>query len=626
MAQIKLTNQTFYNEGKSGASAVVGWDGYYNRVVRYTLLSDSIGASSVSLTFAKNSLANGTAPSLRFYIGTSKTSHANASPDSEYTGSLTLGSDGKTYTGSASIMLLPNTTYYVFVFPAHRDTYGWMYWSTVSGNAIATTSGAAVSAFSCSNGTLATPLTIAVTRYSDSYTHTITYRCGTASGTIASKSSSTSITWTPPLDLASQNPSDDSVLVTITLQTYNGAAAVGEPISKVVTMAIPESVKPTCSVEVADSLEYASKYSAYVKSLSKLKVTVEASGSQGSKIVSYKITANGSVYTDASFTTEALKASGTQYVIATVKDSRGRTSAEVSAPITVLDYTAPTISALTASRCNADGTVNKVGKYVKVKFSAVVTALNNKNSAKYILKYKKTSAASYTSVSLDALENIYTATNETYIFPADADSAYVVELTLEDNHLTAARTTAASTAAVIMHPHPSGDGLAVLKKAEKEGYFEVGGPACFYKGAEGITHDMVGAAPVKTPARGDLSSVGWYRVGEVKTYNCYRLSLATIYNQEPDMGAIIDIVAPISAPLLNKTVASSSSNTVTAIDQIRLVRSEGRTEHYVDIHYSLATSNNVSVLLDGPDGWFTLYPYEEWVANPTGTAAVTLAL
>ena len=134
-------------------------------------------------------------------------------------------------------------------------------------------------------------------------------------------------------------------------------------------------------------------------------------------------------------------------------------------------------------------------------------------------------------------------------------------------------------------------------------------------------------APVKTAARGDLSSVGWYRVGMVKTYNCYRLAVSTIYNQEPDMGAIIDIVTPISAPLLHKTVASFSRDTVKAIDQIRLVKNaDKKEEHYVDIHYSLASANRVSVLLDGPDGWFTLYPYAEWVANPTGTAAVTLAL
>ena len=56
------------------------------------------------------------------------------------------------------------------------------------------------STLSASNGTLGTAQTLSVTRYSSSYTHTVTYKCGTASGTIATKSSSTSIPeWTEDL-------------------------------------------------------------------------------------------------------------------------------------------------------------------------------------------------------------------------------------------------------------------------------------------------------------------------------------------------------------------------------------------------------------------------------------------
>lgn len=165
---------------------------------------------------------------------------------------------------------------------------------------------------------------------------------------------------------------------------------------------------------------------------------------------------------------------------------------------------------------------------------------------------------------------------------------------------------------------------AWAKKAQKPAYTaaEVGARADTWL----PTLTEIGAAPVKKAATADLSAVGWYRIGEVKTYNCYRLTVSTIYNQEPDMAAIIDIVTPISAPLLYKTVASFSRDTVKAIDQIRLVQSADRKTHYVDMHYSLTSANRAYVLLDGANGWFT--PWTEWeILGEDGiTPAVTLAL
>ena len=72
------------------------------------------------------------------------------------------------------------------------------------------------STLSVSNGTLGTTQTLTVSRKSTSLTHTITYQCGNDSGTITSKSSSTSISWTPPWSLAKQNEGGSSVSVTLT--------------------------------------------------------------------------------------------------------------------------------------------------------------------------------------------------------------------------------------------------------------------------------------------------------------------------------------------------------------------------------------------------------------------------
>lgn len=132
----------------------------------------------------------------------------------------------------------------------------------------------------------------------------------------------------------------------------------------------------------------------------------------------------------------------------------------------------------------------------------------------------------------------------------------------------------------------------------------------------------IGAAPAKKEANHGLGTAGWYRVGRVEQYHCCRMSVSTRYGSSRDMGAIIDICATYSNPVLNKTAAAFTSTAVKAIDQVRLVKVNSG--YYVDIHYNLDAENGVFVLLDGPQNAFTAY--QEWEADATGTAAVTLSL
>ena len=83
------------------------------------------------------------------------------------------------------------------------------------------------SSISCGTLTLGTTGTISVSRASTSFTHTITYLYGTRSGTICTKSSSTSISWSPPLSLAHMTPNATSGRGTMTCDTYNGNTKIG---------------------------------------------------------------------------------------------------------------------------------------------------------------------------------------------------------------------------------------------------------------------------------------------------------------------------------------------------------------------------------------------------------------
>lgn len=330
------------------------------------------------------------------------------------------------------------------------------------------------------NGTLGTAQALTVTRLSNSFTHTITATCGSASTTICTKSSSTSVSFTPPIAWASQNTTGTSVAVKYTITTYSGSTSVGSnTYSK--TCTIPASVVPSCTLSVSDPTGYLTKFGAYIKGKSKFKVTVTPTIAYGSAIASYSTTANGSTYTSASFTTGALNSSGSLTVKATVKDKRGR-SGTASTPLTVWDYSAPNVSKLVVRRCDADGTVNDQGECVQVEFSAAVTSLSNKNTASYVLKYKKSSDTSYTSVTLTDYANVYTVTNITYIFPAESGSSYDVQLSITDVFGTVTSNTSASTAFTLMHFKANGTGMGIGKVSELDNVLDIGMTSRFQGG------------------------------------------------------------------------------------------------------------------------------------------------
>lgn len=367
-----------------------------------------------------------------------------------------------------------------------------------------------------SNGTLGTAQELTVTRRNSSFSHTITYKCGTASGTICSKSGSTSIDWTPPLSLASQNKTGTSVSVTFSITTYNGSTKVGSS-STAISCTIPISVKPSCSVTLKDSTGTADTYGSPVQGLSKLRISVTAEKAYESPISSYSIDANGMKYTDSAITTGLLTGSGKFKAVATVKDKRGR-SGSSTATIDVLPYSSPKISALSVHRCDADGTENDQGEYVRAVFSASVSDLSGLNKARYMLKYKASTTSTYTTVEFDGLNNTYTVTDQAYVFPADSNVSYDVEVTASDNHGAYSRATSASTAFTLMNWHTAGNGLGIGKVSEKKNTLEVALDSRFYGPVYGKAYGLSTLPSI--PSNSDFNdylSPGCYAVRSTST-------------------------------------------------------------------------------------------------------------
>ena len=277
--------------------------------------------------------------------------------------------------------------------------------------------------------------TITVKKLNSSFTHTITYKCGTATGTVCSESSLTSVPWSPPASLAEQNINGTNLTVVFTIKTHD---ADGNDVSGTNTWTsyayyIPDNAtfKPTASItSVADKFSYRGTYGAYVQGKSQLVIGCSGGAKHGASISSYTTTIDGKSYTGASVTTDVITESGDAIPIkTTAKDSRGLTSDEATWNIDILPYASPTITSLSAKRTGTSS--NKI----EVTFSGKVSPLNNVNAANYYIQYKKSADADYCDpilITLDTSVDKYNVTNAVYEFDAES-SGYDIKLIIEDD-------------------------------------------------------------------------------------------------------------------------------------------------------------------------------------------------
>ena len=138
-----------------------------------------------------------------------------------------------------------------------------------------------------SGGQLGVKQVIKVTRPS-SLTHTVSWVCGTAKGTLCTNSTATSLDFTPDIELAKQETKKQSVTVTFTIAT----TGVGSKTYSA-DYAIPAGVKPSLTIDISDATSYYDTYGGYVQGWSKLKITANPTLAYDSPIVSYNIIADG---------------------------------------------------------------------------------------------------------------------------------------------------------------------------------------------------------------------------------------------------------------------------------------------------------------------------------------------
>lgn len=220
------------------------------------------------------------------------------------------------------------------------------------------------------SGTIEAGSTINISRHSSSFTHTIEYYFGNTSGTIATKTSSTSIAWTLPASLYAQIPNSASGTGTIYCHTYSsGGSYVGRSQCSF-TASVASSKVPTLTSLTA------SQTAGLVMGKTKTTLTINGAAAVcNASISSYRIWCdNPSVSSSSKSFAYSTNTAGSLVFKATVTDSRGRTSAAKTITLSVAPYSPPTLSGFTAKRCLSNGTLNDRGTYLVVYANATFAA------------------------------------------------------------------------------------------------------------------------------------------------------------------------------------------------------------------------------------------------------------
>lgn len=356
--------------------------------------------------------------------------------------------------------------------------------TSVSGSVTLDTIPRASTVTMATDGTMDSAFSVTINRASSSFTHTLQYYFGTKVFTIATKTSSTSLSWTPKSsDLATEIPNAVRGVGNFVCTTYNGNTVIGTK-EQLVYLNLPTNVKPSigsltltpATMTLLDTATgNASSSTTNLLVQNKNKLTLAASNANpgyGSTIAYYtfsgpsyssKVTSSAS---SCSTSISSVSSTGTLTYQVTATDSRGRTSDPVSKTITCYAYSAPNLSSFSAYRANASGAQDESGTYLKCTYTSSYASVNGSNGVTVRAYYNGSSQVGSDNSVLINLNG-------------DASTTYKVYITVRDKYggYKATSTKIVYGAFRIMNITSDGTGVALGKKAESVNKFESRWPA-----------------------------------------------------------------------------------------------------------------------------------------------------
>ena len=323
---------------------------------------------------------------------------------------------------------------------------------------------------SITGDTIGSNITVNISRQSSSFTHQVWWRInGTGSWTSLGTGYGTSCTFTLPMSVCNSVTQSTTCTLNIAIRAISNGSYVGGEVWSSKTVNVPSSVVPSfSSIGVSEAVSSVASLGIYVQSKSKLNLSINgASGSYGSWITAYSISVDGQNIYAASGTTNVINGSGNLTITARITDSRGRQASRTTT-INVKAYSAPRLTSYSATR---QSTPTNVSVVASGSITSLLNGSTQKNRLTYVIKYKQSSASSYTSVTVKSGGLSFSNLSRT-LTNIDSTKSYDIQLVLSDYFSSVTYQLKLSTTKVIMDLKSTGVGI---NKYNERGVLDVGG-------------------------------------------------------------------------------------------------------------------------------------------------------
>ena len=205
-----------------------------------------------------------------------------------------------------------------------------------------------------------------------------------------------------PLAAANQIPDKKTGTMKVTLYTYSDAEAteqVGNAASASFQVTVPniDSTIPTVRMTLSPVSSLGATFDGlYIQGKTRVQAAIEADGKYGATITAYRMAIGSNAYDDP-FISDYLAHAGDVVILGAAQDSRGFSN-YTEGTVSVMAYSKPQIlaasgeSGVVAARCDANGTFNDSGTYLKIKakrsYNLLKAAGAQKNFCKIQFRYK----------------------------------------------------------------------------------------------------------------------------------------------------------------------------------------------------------------------------------------------
>ena len=326
--------------------------------------------------------------------------------------------------------------------------------------------------------------TIRIDRKASAFTHQVWYRVFGSDWIDLGKNHTTSVSFTPSLDLARYLPKSSSGVMDICVRTYNGTTQIGSDVySNGWYFKIPDSVKPTFTALSLTDMNTAARQllsgNDFLQIISDIQVNFNnASGAYGSTITGYRaeivnkkmvVTKNGGSFGIMNF-------SGSATIRAYVVDSRGKQSDTKDITINVIEYYAPSFS---FSALRTRGNPNTLQVLRNARIAPIMQSGKQRNVMSLTFKVAQIGNENFTDDNGSASGNftsIHTLTNSAANMAGNypSNKSFVIIGKLEDKFTSVEFSTTVATESVVMSYDKNGRvGIGKVAEFGKPGSLDV---------------------------------------------------------------------------------------------------------------------------------------------------------